>query len=228
MAVAAATKAEKWLVSDEARQLFEAAEEDSEAVKAIEDHFADWMPSTKTIDGITRYLVVGYLNAGTGAGQALRLDPATAIIRCVVGDSSIVADDPIKSARKIRDSCPAAFQYMLTLFHKHSEICRDVLRDAFKSDTLELRRGVHDDSQHYAVESWSFRGPVSSYGPITLSANVPLSSVLSLRAQEHEIVVLRHPWESSISAEMPPSEVTPWRERIAALLEDTATRLRHR
>lgn len=134
-----------------------------------------------------------------------------------------------------RTTQPNAYLYMLDLARKHSEICQDVLRLAFKAEELPLVRKVSDATKHFAVVSCAYGEQVSSYGPITLHARVPLSSVLSVRPQEKEIVVIRQPWESSIDDnedDQPTKDnessttISSRRENLAEGLEGIASRIR--
>lgn len=222
--------ADTWLVGNEATSLLTRIQNNRPALKIIEDYFADWQSQPMDISEIMKYFLIGYLAEGTADGQALQTNPASSLVRCVLEDKNTkYLEDRLPKARDIRDSCPAAFQWMLTLICKHAEICQSVLRSSFNSHVLNLQRGVSDTTNPLPIESWSFNGSVSSYGPITLQASVPLASVLSLRGQEHEIVLIRHSWELSI-IERAPEKTEPntesWREQLAKRLENLANLIR--
>ncbi|MPY12094.1 hypothetical protein [Arthrobacter bussei] len=226
MTKAVRVKGRDWLDGPESKILLDDLKSDVETVAILEGYFAGWRTPPMSVDDIVEYFILDYLGAGTGNGPALRQDPASAIIRCYVGDHERGGADRVLEARELSKASPRAFWFMVTLAKKHSSLCQEVLKSEFKSDVLKLQRGVRDSSVHFAIESWSYVDSVSNYGSITLRAEVPLSSVLSLRAQEHEIVLLRHPWESEIIIEYPQAAcetelapVAPWRDRLAGYLD---------
>lgn len=195
-------KALRWLKSQEAISLLGSIRCNTEAVAALEGYFKGWRQDPMSLENIVEYFILGYLRVGTSNGPALRSNLVSAIIRCHVGDIELNSTDRITKAREVRNNCPDAFWFMVTLARKHSSLCQEVLRSEFNSDILDLRRGVNDPNVHFAIESWSFGASVSDYGSVTLRARIPLSSVLSLRSQEDEIIVLRTPTElSCISVE---------------------------
>ena len=236
MASEARAAAEDWLRSAEAEAIRQSISADICAVEVIEDYFNGWRQDPLGIGDVMRYFLIDYLEAGTADGHALRINPVSAIIRCDLGERGNRHGDRLDAAVRIRDECPSAFHWMLRLARQHANICQAVLYSSFKSHTLQLRRGVARTDVRFAIESWAFAGSVSAYGPIRLDAAVPLSSVLSLRAQEHEIVVARPSWESSIIANCQRGHtgaseehrIPTWRDALATGLERSAARLRGR
>lgn len=184
-------KAMNWLKSQEANSLLDSNNLSTEAVRAIEDYFSGWRPAQMKINDIVEYFIVGYLQAGTSNGAALRSNLVSAIVRCDKEDTKTGPSDRLNQAQRIRDTCPEAFRFMVKLAEKHSTLCREVLRAEYDSDVIELRRGVDDDTCHFVIESWSYGLDVSGYGHITLRAQIPLDAVLSIREYENEIVVFR-------------------------------------
>lgn len=192
------TKGRDWMNGPEAELLLNEIRSSSQARATLVEYFSHWRNPPMSFEDIVEYFILDYLHVGTGDGNALRQDPASAIVRHYVGDHEINGDDRIIHARLIHDHCPEAYWFMVALAKKHSSLCQEVLRSRFKSHVLYLQRGVTDSNKHFALESWAYAGSVKGYGEITLCAKVPLASVLSLRTQEHEIIVLRNTWESQI------------------------------
>lgn len=227
-------RAEDWLKGQKALELRAELLSVAEAWEEVQSLFLRPGEGSVSIDDVMRYFLVDYLSVGTESGHSLRLDLMSTIVRCDLDDDVLGGADRIAAVRQIRHRSPEAFFWMLRLANAHAEICREALRTAFGSDTLKLKRGVQRTDVHHAIESWAYRGSVKSYGERTLTASVPLSSVLSVRGQEHEVIVLRHRWESSIrvgtshenGSEVADEAERSWRDRLADHLENVARTIR--
>lgn len=184
-----------WLESDQASDLRRFYLRSLSDTDAVVQYFGDWKEEVKSLEHIARYFLEGYFGAGTGNGNALRIDPVSAIVRSYLGDKDRLCGDRIENANQLRADHPGAFNWMLRLASQHARICQETLTRHLGTHFVSLYRGVRDPRRHYAIESWAYRGSVSNYGPVTLRAEVPLASVLSIRRQEHEIVVIRNTWE---------------------------------
>lgn len=229
------TKAHAWIESAQAKALRQSSLSNPDAAGAVVQYFAGWRVHPMSIDDITEYVLVDYFNVGTASGHALRNDLVSAIVRSHLGDRSLNATDRLPKAHQLRRDHPDAFDWILQLAWQHARVCQETLFEAFGTHSITLRRGVLDTSRHHAIESWAFCEDVSSYGPNTLLAQVPLSSVLSIRGQEHEIVVARATWEPTIevsnspdSLSRPESRATIWHQSVATALERCATWIRGR
>lgn len=185
-------KAQEWLKSHEAKTLYDSISTNSEALTALEEYFRGSFKEPRMLEKIAEYFILDYLEVGKSNGNALRISYASAITRCSVDDLELNSSDRISNAHKIRKTCPIAFQFMVTLAKKHSNLCQEVLKSTFDTDEIELSRGVNHPNKKFAIESWTYDDTcASNFGPVTLRARVPLNLVVSLRTDESEIVVLR-------------------------------------
>ena len=186
-------KATEWLSSEESAGLIARVENDKDALVAAHEFYGDWFPEKPTWREISAHFVRDYTNAGVASGFTLRVDPRSQILISDMAAREDYLEYYLRSAvKKLRNNSPLVYNFMLDLLCVHMALCHEVIRKTFCSDFLILRRGVDNLELSHPIESWAYGGDSDEYGTYSLWARIPVSSIISVRRQEYELVVARN------------------------------------
>ncbi|WP_125899172.1 hypothetical protein [Boudabousia liubingyangii] len=189
------TKADSWLHSAEAEHLRQIASylNVSELVTFLNFGDAD---ASLDVEWCLRKIMLGFFGSGTADGHAQKNDPIAQIFIFYICAYSF--SDRNQQGKLVRASThdfvvkyPQESAWVFSVLMSHACLVQNATQQILKDERVRLYRGVDDPKFFFPLESWSLQDSVSSYGSMKLTSDAHVSHILSVRAQECEIVLSR-------------------------------------